>query len=580
MVYKVPSGCGENHGSKRVHTQHVMVFETTTQLETETETETEISSQSLVDRLDDLVIGRDDHITGEAYVVRPDDIQDALRVLRDAAGYDHCSCVTGQEYEDRYETVYHLKKYADPTQEVNIVVPTAKEEPISQSGASIYRTAEWHEREIYDLVGIRYENHPDLRRILLPETWQGHPLSLNYDQEQPQIVSLQEHANPLQEDHHVDATDTMFLNIGPHHPATHGVLHLKVVLDGEQVASVDPDLGYIHRCEEQMCQQGTYRHQIMPYPDRWDWGGGGLLNEWAYARAAETLADLDVPVYAQIIRTMSAEFSRILSHMLAIGAYALDVIGDFTATFMYAIRDREIVQNILEDLTGQRLMFNYFRLGGVAWDLPEPRQEFFEKIQTFLDGLPAKLEEYHNLLTNNEILQLRTIDTGYLEPTVAKDYGCTGPVARGSGIEYDLRRDDPYGYYDQLDWNVVTEDGCDNYARLLVRLREIEESAKIIEQCVDLLEDWPEDNRKTQSNVPRTLKPEDDREVYRAVEAAKGELGIYIRSDGTETPARFKIRGPSFSNLQALPAMAEGEYVPDLIATLGSLDTIMGEVDR
>jgi NADH-quinone oxidoreductase subunit C/D len=226
------------------------------------------------------------------------------------------------------------------------------------------------------------------------------------------------------------------------------------------------------------------------------------------------------------------------------------------------------------------MMFNYLRLGGVVWDIPEPREEYFEKVRDFLDDLPAKLDEYHDLITENEILQERTIDTGYLDPDVAKDYGVTGPVARGSGIDYDLRRDDPYGYYDELDWDVVTEDGGDNYARLLVRLREIEESARIIEQCVDLLEDWPEDERNIQSNVPRTLKPEAGTETYRAVEGAKGELGIYIRADGTEKPGRFKIRSPSFCNLAALEEMSTGEYIPDLVATLGSLDVILGEVDR
>jgi NADH-quinone oxidoreductase subunit C/D len=245
---------------------------------------------------------------------------------------------------------------------------------------------------------------------------------------------------------------------------------------------------------------------------------------------------------------------------------------------MYGYRDRDIVQDLLEELTGQRMMFNYFRVGGVAWDLPEPRGEFFEDVRAFTDDLPRKLEEYHDLLTGNEVFQARTVDTGELSPEVAKQYGCTGPVARGSGIDYDLRRDDPYGSYDRLDWNVVTEDGCDNFARVLVRLREMEESAAIVNQCVDLLADWPEDERAVQANVPRTLKPVG--ECYRAVEGAKGELGIYIRADGTETPARFKIRGPSFSNLSALPAMAEGEFVADLVATLGSLDTIMGEVDR
>ncbi|MDB2241794.1 NADH-quinone oxidoreductase subunit D [Halorubrum ezzemoulense] len=527
-----------------------------------------------------LITGRESHLNAPAARVRPDAVQEALSTLRDEAGYDHLACVTAQEYENRYESIYHLRSYDDPTRELSVVVPTDKEDPVSESAASVFRTADWHEREAYDLVGIEYDDHPDLRRILLPETWQGHPLSMDYDKDQPQIAALSENEPIEPGSSTATGSDTMLLNIGPHHPATHGVLHLQVTLDGETVVGVEPDIGYIHRCEEQMAQSGTYRHQIMPYPDRWDWGGAGLLNEWAYARVAEDLADIEVPEYAHVVRTMAAEFSRILSHMLAMGAYALDVIGDFTATFMYAIQERERVQDIVEDLTGQRLMFNYFRLGGVAWDLPEPREEFLRSVREYLDGLPRRIEEYHDLLTRNEILQLRTVDTGTLPPEVAKSYGATGPVVRGSGVDYDLRRDDPYGYYDELDWDVVTEDGCDNYSRLLVRMGEVEESAKIIEQCVDLLEDWPEDERTVQANVPRTIRPDDDTEIYRAVEGAKGELGIYVRADGTDKPARFKIRGPSFSNLQTLPEMAEGESIPDLIAALGSLDTIMGEVDR
>ncbi|MGB9931102.1 NADH-quinone oxidoreductase subunit D [Haloarcula amylolytica] len=532
----------------------------------------------LIEPIADHVLSTEHHENAPAVVIRADEVQTVLSTLRTEAGLDHCACVTAQEYADRFETIYHLRRYADPTQELSVVVPTPRESPTSESAAPVYPTAAWHEREAYDLVGIEYEDHPDLRRILLPETWQGHPLSRDYNQDQPQIVSFREHERLLEDRR--EGPETMHLNMGPHHPSTHGVLHLNAQLDGEQVATVDPDIGYIHRCEEQMCQQGTYRHQIMPYPDRWDWGGAGLLNEWAYARAAEDLADIEVPEYAQVIRTMGGELSRILSHMLAVATYALDVVGEFTATFQWGVRDRELVQDILEDLTGQRLMFNYLRLGGVAWDLPEPREAFFEKIRAFLDDLPHKLGEYHDMLTGNEILQLRTIDTGHLSAETARDYGCTGPVARASGVDYDLRRDDPYGYYDELDWSVVTEEGGDNFSRLLVRLREVEESAKIIRQCIDLLEDWPEDDREIQANVPRTLRPDPDAEIYRAVEAAKGELGIYIRSDGTETPARFKIRGPSFSHVQALSEMARGEYVPDLVATIGSLDTIMGEVDR
>lgn len=538
------------------------------------------TGDEIAELLDGLVIDRESHLNAPGMVIRPDSVQVALRRLRDNAGFDHLSCVTAEERTDRYESIYHLTSFDDRQREVSIIVPVPKDNPVSESAAPVFRTADWHEREAYDLVGIEYDNHPDLRRILLPETWQGHPLSLDYDQDRPQIVTLSEWENPLAEDHREDEGDTMYVNIGPHHPATHGVLHVKTVLDGEQVADVDPDIGYLHRCEEQVCQSKTYRHQIMPYPDRWDYASSGLLNEWAYARAAEDLNDIEVPEYAQVIRTMGAEICRIASHMLAVGTFALDVYGDFTAIFMYAMRDREKAQKILEDLTGQRMMFNYFRLGGVVWDLPDPRTEFFETIRDFLDELPQALEEYHDLISSNEILQVRTIDTGVLPPEEAKSYGATGPVARASGIDYDLRRDDPYGYYDQLEWDVVTEDGCDNFSRLLVRLREVEESAKIIDQCVDLLEDWPEEERTIQSNVPRTLRPEDDAEVYRAVEAAKGELGIYIRGDGTEQPGRFKIRSPCFSNLQTLPEMSNGEYIPDMIASLGSLDIVLGEVDR
>ncbi len=543
-------------------------------------TDLEVSDAALSELIGSRALTRDDHENAPGFVIRPDDVQDVLFDLRDEAGFDHLSCVTAQQYDDRYESIYHLKKYDDPTQEVSVVVPTSRDDPTSQTAEPVFRSADWAERENFDLVGIDYEGHPDPRRILLPETWQGHPLTDDFDQGKPQIVTLGSHDNPLEGDHADAESDTMFLNMGPHHPATHGVLHVKTVLDGETVVDVEPDIGYLHRCEEQMCQNGTYRHQIMPYPDRWDYVSAGLLNEWAYARAIEDMADLEVPEYAQVIRTMGAELCRIAAHMLALGTFCLDVFGDFTAVFQYAFRDREVVQDILEDLTGQRLMFNYFRLGGVAWDLPEPREDFFEKTRDFLDELPLKVQEYNDLVTANEIFQVRCVNTGILEPEVAKQYGATGPVARGSGVDYDLRRDDPYGYYENLDWSVVTEDGMDNYSRVLVRMQEVEESAKIIEQCIDLLEEWPEDDRQIQSNVPRTLKPDADTEIYRAVEAAKGELGIYIRSDGTDKPGRFKIRSPCFHNLSALPEMVEGEYIPDLVASLGSLDIVLGEVDR
>ena len=222
----------------------------------------------------DQLQGREEHCNAPAGRVAPQDVPDVLGTLKNESGLDHLACVTAQQYPDRYETIYHLRDYDDPTREASIVVPVASGEPQSTSAAGVFRTADWHEREAYDLVGITYDDHPDLRRILLPKTWQGHPLSLDYDQDQSQIVPLREQDGSLHDQVAQEGEGTMFLNIGPHHPATHGVMHLKLSLDGEQVAAVDPDIGYIHRCEEQMCQQGTYRYQIMPYPDRWDWGGG------------------------------------------------------------------------------------------------------------------------------------------------------------------------------------------------------------------------------------------------------------------------------------------------------------------
>ena len=540
--------------------------------------------ETVEEELPDAVLGIEDHHNAPAILANPSRVDDVVRVLKQN-GYNHLSSVSAVEYENRYESVYHLRRITDDREdfdEMNVVAMTDKDEPAVKTVSGVFKGANWHEREAYDLMGIRYDDHPDLRRILLPETWKGHPLREEYDVDQPQYTTLEAHANPIEERYEVDDDgdlDTMFVNIGPHHPATHGVLHLKTVLDGEVVVDVEPDIGYLHRCEEYLCERLNYKYQIMPYPDRWDYVSAGMLNEMAYARCIEDLADIDVPAYAQVVRTLAQELSRMAAHMLAVGTFALDLYGELNVIFMYAFKDREILQEILEDLSGQRLMFNYLRLGGVAYDLPEPREEWFGKIREYLDEVPEKMEEYRNLIERNELLMKRAENTGVLEPELAKEYGCTGPVLRGSGVAYDVREVDPYSYYDELDWDVVTYDGCDNLSRVLVRLGEVEQSARIVEQCIDILEDW-DGEQEIQSKVPRSVKPPEETENYTAVEGAKGELGIHIVSDGTEKPHRFKIRSPCFSNLSVFSELAEGEYLADMIATLGSLDLVFGEVDR
>ena len=540
--------------------------------------------EKVEEKLPDAVLGVEEHHNAPAILVNPSRVDEVMRVLKQN-GYNHLSSISAVEYENRYESVYHLRRITDDRQdfeEINVVAMTDKDDPAVQTVSGVFKGANWHEREAYDLMGIRYDDHPDLRRILLPETWNGHPLREEYDVDQPQYTTLEAHSNPIEERYEVDDDgdlDTMFVNIGPHHPATHGVLHLETVLDGEVVVDVEPDIGYLHRCEEYLCERLDYKYQIMPYPDRWDYVSAGMLNEMAYARCIEDLAEIDVPEYAKVVRTLAQELSRMAAHMLAVGTFALDLYGELNVIFMYAFKDREILQEILEDLSGQRLMFNYLRLGGVAYDLPEPREEWFGKIRDYLDDVPEKMEEYRSLIERNELLMKRAEGTGVLEPELAKEYGCTGPVLRGSGIGYDVREVDPYGYYDELDWDVVTYDGCDNLSRVLVRLGEVEQSARIVEQCLDILEDW-DGEQEIQSKVPRSVKPPADTENYTAVEGAKGELGIHIVSDGTEKPHRFKIRSPCFSNLSVFSELAEGEYLADMIATLGSLDLVFGEVDR
>lgn len=362
------------------------------------------------------------------------------------------------------------------------------------------------------------------------------------------------------------------LNMGPQHPSTHGVLRLEVWCDGEVVSRAIPDIGYLHRCKEKVAEGETY-FKFTPYTDRLDYIAA-MNQNLGYCIAVERLAGIEVPDRAEHIRVIVAELNRIASHLLAFGTYGID-LGAFTP-FLYAFRERESVLDIFEHLCGARLTYAYVYIGGVMRDISP---EILGMIADFLDYFEPKLDEYDRLLSYNQIFLKRTANIGVLPAKMAVNYGCSGPVLRASGVNWDLRRDDPYGIYDQFEWDVVVGTGevgtmGDNWDRYIVRLREIRESIRILRQVIERVPKGP-----YQSKLPARLKPKYN-EVYCRTETPRGELGFYLVADGGVAPWRCKVRSPSFSNLQVVEALAPGLMIADLVAVLGSVDIVMGDVDR
>lgn len=406
-----------------------------------------------------------------------------------------------------------------------------------------------------------------------------------------QIVSALEDADanvyfedPLESD--------MVLNMGPQHPATHGVLRLLIRLDGETVVRVVPDLGYLHRGYEKIAENCSY-HEFIPHTDRLDYLSP-LANNIAYVLAVEKLAGLEVPIRGQYIRVIGAELARLASHLVWLGTMAMDV-GAVTV-LLWTFREREKILDILDVLTGVRFTVTYARVGGLAQDMTD---DCVRMVQNFLDQFPAQLKEVEDLLGHNRIFIDRTEGVGCLSREDAIAYGITGPILRASGIAHDLRKDQPYLVYDQLEFDVPSFPDGDSLARYYVRLFEMKESARIIQQCLDKLPKGP-----VRTGDPKKIIPEKQRvytkmealiadfmivnfginppvgEVYHAIEGSKGELGFYIVSDGSGNPWRLKIRSPSFVNLQVFPLMTKGQMVSDIVAIIGSVDPVMGEADK
>lgn len=362
-------------------------------------------------------------------------------------------------------------------------------------------------------------------------------------------------------------TEDLFINMGPQHPSTHGVLRVLATFDGEVVTSAKADVGYLHRCFEKIAEKRQL-FQVIPYTDRTDYLSA-ITNELCFAMAVEKLLDVEVPLRAQYIRFIMAELQRIASHLLFIGTFALD-LGAVTV-FLYTWRERERLLDIFESVTGARMLYNYIRLGGVRNDLYDG---FETTVENFLNDLEDKLDEYHGVLTGNRIFEKRTQGVGIVSAEDAIRFGASGPVLRASGIKYDVRKVDPYLVYDKYDFEVPTRTEGDCYARYVVRFEEIKESIKLIRHG---LADLPHGDAII-GDVPRRIKMEGD--TFARVDSPRGEVACYLVGDGTDQAYRLKWRSPCFVHLQLLELMAKGRLVADLVASIGSLDIVMGEVDR
>lgn len=359
----------------------------------------------------------------------------------------------------------------------------------------------------------------------------------------------------------------MIINVGPQHPATHGVLHLVITLNGETIKKVEPHLGYIHRSIEKMCESLSYR-QFIYVTSRMDYLSAHINNH-ACALCVEKGLQVEVPQRAQVIRVLMDELTRIASHELWWGAMAMD-LGAFTP-FFHAFRERETINDIMEETCGARLTMNYMVPGGVMQDI---HPNFQKRVKDFLQLYKRKIHEYDELVTGNVIFQNRMKGVGMLTAEDAISYGCTGPVARGSGVNCDVRKVNPYEIYDMLQFDEVLETGCDSFARYLIRIREMNESIKIVEQLIDNI---PEGDFQAKTKAVLKLPKG---EFYTKVETARGELGVYIVSEGGTTPYRIKFRSPGFSNLSVLDKIARGGKIGDLIAMMGTLDLVIPDIDR
>jgi NADH-quinone oxidoreductase subunit D/NADH-quinone oxidoreductase subunit C/D len=568
------------------------------------------------------VVGAWTQDTEPALFVAPDKLLPLLTHLRDREGYDFLSGVTCVDYSaykgkaragisERFDVVYHIystKKGGGPVR-LHVRVPQNETVP---SATSVYPGANLQEREVYDLYGIKFEGHPNLRRVLTWEGFHGHPMRKDwkepyFEEESKPFKSRHPEGNyvwhedklpwgdnttypagwdpdsweapvtyvpvsqaPMHDGYGELDTESIVVNLGPHHPSTHGVFRMLTRIEGETILALEPEMGYLHRNHEQIGERNTWLMN-MPFTDRLDYLNS-MSNNFGYALAVEKLLDIEVPERAQYIRVIMAELSRILNHAWSIG-FILNDLGALQTPALYAIEEREMILDLFEEVSGSRMMCNYHRFGGVARDLTAGWEERAKYLAH--DRLPRALDQLDELLSGNEIVKARGRGVGYLSAQDLIALSVSGPMIRAAGVPYDIRKAEPYGIYDRFDFDIPTLPESDIYARYYIRLLEARESVKILKQA---LRDLPK-GEVLGGKGGYTFRPKEG-EAYARIEAPKGELGFFVVSDNRANPYRYHVRAPSYINLNALGPMSVGYKIADAVVILGAIDIVLGEVDR
>jgi len=576
-------------------------------------------TQRIVERFGEGILAAGEHNGQQVVHVSADRLLDVVNFVKTdpALAYEALIDVTALDRSklpipaeaERFQTVYQLRSYQHKKHLMIICSAAGGNNPVVPSLTPLYQGANWPEREVLDLMGFTFKGHPDPRRILMPDHWPYHPLRKEIPEGgeevpftltwgDPEFTTLGKQILPatsiVPKLPPGMSRENMILNMGPHHPSTHGVLRIVAELDGENVVNIDPDLGYLHSGFEKTGENKRYKDFVY-YTDRMDYLSG-MNNNLGYVLTVEKMLGLEIPERAQVIRVIMSELQRIASHLFWLSTHALDVSGTAISLLMYATRERERILDLFEMVCGARLTVSYIRIGGVWKDLPPA---FMVNLKDLVKMLPTYFDEYEAMLTNGPLWRERLEGIGYISREDAINMGLTGPMLRGSGVDWDLRRDAPYSGYENYDFVVPVTTAGDCYGRYLLRMQELRQSVRILEQAIARLPDgaYRSDERKV-SLPPRAeldismealihhfkLMTEGFRVApgmfYHGIEASKGELGFYIYSDGSGVPYRLHVHGPSFNNLYAVTHMSKGHMLSDIVTNIGSIDIVLGEVDR